>query len=188
MREGRYSGPPASVAEGWNLERLTPPSRLHGANGLAAGPDGRLWVAQVPGSQVSAIDIDSGAIETISAMGGDIVAPDDLVFDEAGNLYLTEITEGRVCRRTPSGEVEVIHGDMPVANPITWHQGRLFAGECRMGARIMELPLDGGAPRVILEITERASLETVPEVHARIGALRPVRPGASAGAVSARRW
>ena len=64
---------------------------------------------------------------------------------------MTEITEGRVCRRTPSGEVEVIHGDMPVANPITWHQGRLFAGECRMGARIMELPLDGGAPRVILD-------------------------------------
>ena len=84
-------------------------------------------------------------------MGGDIVAPDDLVFDDAGNLYLTEITEGRVCCRTPSGEVRVIRGDMPVANPITWHQGRLIAGECRIGARIMELSLDGGAPRVILE-------------------------------------
>ncbi len=151
MPDGRYTGPPANVAEGWTLQRLTPPSRLHGANGLAAGPDGRLWVAQVPGSQVSAIDIDTGVIETISAMGGDIVAPDDLVFDEAGNLYLTEITEGRVCCRTPAGEVQVIQGDMPVANPITWHQGRLIAGECRMGARIMELPLDGGAPRVILE-------------------------------------
>ena len=151
MREARYSGPPANVAEGWTLARLTPPSRLHGANGIAAGPDGRLWVAQVPGSQVSAIDVDSGAIETISAMGGDIVAPDDLVFDDVGNLYLTEITEGRVCRRTPNGEVQVIRGDIPVANPITWHRGRLIAGECRMGARIMELPLDGGAPRVILD-------------------------------------
>ena len=147
----RHSGPPAKLAEGWSLERLTSPSRLHGANGLAAGPDGRLWVAQVPGSQVSAIDIDTGVIETISAMGGDIVAPDDLVFDEAGNLYLTEITEGRVCCRTPAGEVRVIRGDIPVANPITWHRGRLIAGECRMGARIMELPLDGGAPRVILD-------------------------------------
>lgn len=148
----RYRSPaPESLAKGWTLERLTPASRLHGANGLATGPDGRIYVAQVPGSQVSAIDVDSGVIETISAMGGDIVAPDDLVFDEAGNLYLTEITEGRVCMRTPGGQVKVIQGDMPVANPITYHQGRLIAGECRMGARIMELDRDGGSPRVILE-------------------------------------
>ena len=38
---------------------------------------------------------------------------------------------------------------MPVANPITFHQGRLIAGECRMGGRIMELDLNGGAPRII---------------------------------------
>lgn len=148
----RYQGAgPAVAAEGWVLERLTPPSRLFGANGLCTGPDGRLYVAQVMGSQVSAIDVDSGAIETISPMGGDIVAPDDLVFDDAGNLYLTEITEGRVCIRTPGGTVRVIQGDMPVANPITWTQGRLIAGECRMGARIMELDRDGGAPRIILD-------------------------------------
>jgi sugar lactone lactonase YvrE len=105
----------------------------------------------VPGSQVSAINVDTGLIETISAMGGDIVAPDDLVFDEAGNMYLTEITENRVCMRTPAGEVKVIQGNMPVANPITYHDGRLLAGECRMGARIMELDRNGGAPRVIID-------------------------------------
>jgi sugar lactone lactonase YvrE len=147
----RYSGPSATLAEGWSLMRLTPPSRLSGANGLATGADGRIYVASVPSSSVCAIDPDSGAIETISGMGGDIVAPDDLVFDEAGNLYLTEITEGRVCVRSPNGSVRVLRGDIPVANPITWHQGRLYAGECRMGARIMELGLDGGAPRVILD-------------------------------------
>ncbi len=147
----RYAAGPALCAEGWTCARLTPPSRLYGANGLATGADGRVYVAQVGGSQVSAIDVDSGVIETISAMGGDIVAPDDLVFDEAGNLYLTEITEGRVCMRTPQGQVKVIQGDMPVANPITWHQGRLIAGECRMGGRIMELDRDGGAPRILLD-------------------------------------
>ncbi len=145
----RYSGPPATLAEGWSLTRLTPPSRLSGANGIRTGADGRIYVASVPSSSVTAIDPDTGAIETISPMGGEIVAPDDLVFDEAGNLYLTEITEGRVCMREPNGRVRVIRGDIPVANPITWHQGRLIAGECRMDARIMELSLDGGAPRVI---------------------------------------
>lgn len=147
---GRYHGGGAVAAEGWTLERLTPPSRLFGANGLRTGPDGRLYVAQVMGSQVSAIDVDSGAIETICPMGGDVVAPDDLVFDDAGNLYLTEITEGRISMRAPNGTVRVIQGDMPVANPITWSQGRLIAGECRVGGRIMELDLHGGAPRLIL--------------------------------------
>jgi sugar lactone lactonase YvrE len=147
----RYSGPAASASEGWAVTRLTPPSRLHGANGLAIGPDGRLHVAQVPGSCISAIDVDTGVIEVISAMGGDIVGPDDLAFDEHGNIYATEITENRVSMRAPNGKVTVIQGDMPVANPITYHQGRLIAGECRMGARIMELDRGGGAPRVILD-------------------------------------
>lgn len=152
QQTGRYvAAKPYSVAEGWTLERITQPSRLFGANGLRTGPDGRIYVAQVSGSQVSAIDIDTGEIETISPMGGNIVAPDDLAFDEQGNLYLTEITEGRVSMLAPDGTARVVYGDMPVANPVTYHQGRLIAGESRPGARIMELDRNGGAPRVILE-------------------------------------
>ena len=59
LQSGRYKAAgPASFAEGWTLERLTPPSRLFGANGLRTGPDGRIYVAQVSGSQISAIDVD----------------------------------------------------------------------------------------------------------------------------------
>ena len=141
----------ATPGEGWALHRMTPASRLNGANGIRTGADGRIYVAQVAGSKVSAVDVDTGLIETISPNGGGIVGPDDLAFDEAGNLYCTEITEGRVSMMTPGGEYRVIHGDMPVANPITYHQGRLIAGELRLGGRIMELDRDGGAPRVIYE-------------------------------------
>lgn len=149
---GRYDASSAATAgEGWSLKRLTTPSRLHGANGMRTGPDGRIYVAQVPGSQISAIDVNSGSIEIISPMGGSIVAPDDLAFDEHGNLYATEITEGRVSVLSPNGESRVLIGDMPVANPITFHQGRLIAGECRMGGRIMELDRNGGPLRVILD-------------------------------------
>ena len=152
VQKGRYpvSGNPR-VAEGWSLEQLTPPSRLFGANGLRTGPDGRIYVAQVSGSQISAVDVDTGAVEVISPKGGDIVAPDDLVFDEDGNFYATEITEGRVSMRDRSGRTRVIQGDMPCANPITWHQGKLYAGECRVGGRIMQLDLGGGAPRILAE-------------------------------------
>src|SRR3954447_24294418 len=121
--DARYSAPTPRVAEGWWFERLTPPSRLFGANGLRTGPDGRIYVAQVSGSQISAIDIETGEIEAISPLGGEVVAPDDLVFDPEGNLYVTEITEGRVSVRSPNGQTRVLRGDMPVANPITFHQG-----------------------------------------------------------------
>jgi len=152
MQSGRYRAPrSSSPAPGWSLERLTPASRLFGANGILTGPDNRIYVAQVSGSQISAIDLVSGAIEAVSPMGGAIVAPDDLTFDSEGNLYATEITEGRVSVREPNGATRVLYADLPVANPITFHDGHLIVGECRMGGRIMELDRNGGAPRMILE-------------------------------------
>lgn len=150
MESGRYTSN-ARPAEGWTSARQTPPSRLYSANGIRAGKDGRIYVAQVGGSQIAAVDPDSGDIDIISPMGGAIVAPDDLVFDDAGNLYVTEITEGRVTMLTLDGRTRVIDGDMPVANPITLYQDRLIAGECRPGGRIFELDRNGGPRRTILD-------------------------------------
>ena len=146
----RYTAHP-SVAEGWQLQQVTAPSRLFGANGLRTGPDGRIYVAQVTGSQISALNLDTGALETISAKGGDIVAPDDVAFDAHGNLYATEVMNGRVSVRETDGTTRVLRDDVPSANGITFHQGRLFIGECREGGRLMEFDLAGGAPRVLLE-------------------------------------
>jgi sugar lactone lactonase YvrE len=139
------------VAEGWSLERLTAPSRLFGANGLRTGPDGRIYVAQVTGSTISALDIGTGLIETISAKGGEIIAPDDVVFDSKGNLYATEVMDGRVSVRGADGQTRVLRDDLPSANGITVYQDRLFVGESRIGGRLMELDLNGGAPRVLVE-------------------------------------
>ncbi len=162
LQNSRYTASRApDLAEGWSLKRITQPSRLFGANGIRTGPDGRIYVAQVSGSQISAIDVETGTIEVISPKGGDIVGPDDLAFDPEGNLYATEITEGRVSVRAPNGTTRVVQGDMPVANPITFHQGRLIAGECRLGARIMELDLHGGAPRIIVKDVPMANAFSV---------------------------
>ncbi|WP_280379253.1 SMP-30/gluconolactonase/LRE family protein [Nocardia wallacei] len=146
----RYRGTASiSLAEGWSLRRLTPPSRLFGANGLRTGPDGRVYVAQVAGSQISALDVGTGELETVSAKGGDIVAPDDLAFDAEGNLIATEYMDARVSVRGADGRTRVLRADLPGANGITVYHGRLFVNECRIGGRLMELPLDGGAPRVL---------------------------------------
>jgi sugar lactone lactonase YvrE len=152
MQGARYiSGTSITLADGWGLERLTPPSRLFGANGLRTGPDGRIYVAQVTGSQISALDVVTGRLETISAKGGEIIAPDDVAFDSRGNLYATEVMDGRVSMRGADGRTKLLRDDLPSANGITVHQDRLFINECRVGGRLMELDPNGGAPRILLE-------------------------------------
>lgn len=152
LHDGRYAATStASLAEGWSLERLTPASRLFGANGLRTGPDGRIYVAQVTGSQISALDVGTGRLETVSPMGSEIVAPDDVAFDARGNLYATEVMDGRVSVLGDDGRSRVLRDDLPGANGITFHQNRLFIDECRMEGRLMELGLGGGTPRVLLE-------------------------------------
>lgn len=152
LQLGRYSAARATqLAAGWTLQQLTPPSRVFGANGLRTGADGRVYVAQVTGSQISALDVVTGDIEAISPKGGDIVAPDDLAFDAHGNLYATEVMNGRVSVRAPNGRTRVLRDDIPNANGITVHQGRLFVGEMRPTGRLLELDLNGGTPRVLLE-------------------------------------
>ncbi|MGA5543672.1 SMP-30/gluconolactonase/LRE family protein [Mycobacterium sp. NPDC051198] len=150
VSDARYAANP-TAAGSWALEQVTAPSRLFGANGLRTGPDGRIYVAQVTGSQISALDLSTGRLETVSAKGGDIIAPDDVAFDADGNLYATEVMDGRVSVRTAGGTTRVLRDDVPSANGITFHQGRLFVGECREGGRLMEFDLAGGAPRILLE-------------------------------------
>ncbi len=147
----RYSGPTVNVAAGWQCTRVTPPSALFGANGMRIGPDGRLYVAQAFGSQISAIDTVSGAVSVISPKGGPIVAPDDLAFDSKGTLYATEVMSERVCARSPNGEVRIIADGMVAANGVTIHQDRIFMDECRPGGRMWELFADGRAPRMLAD-------------------------------------
>src|SRR5205814_2602514 len=96
------------AAPGWQLSRWLPASGLFGANGMQFGPDGRLYVVQAFGSQVSTIDTSNGMCQTVSPVGGAIVAPDDIAFDSRGVMYVTEVMNGRVSARTADGQVRVI--------------------------------------------------------------------------------
>ena len=152
QQEGRFAlAQPPALAPGWSIDRRTSPSRLFGANGLRTGPDGRVYIAQVTGSQISALDIGTGSVDTVSAKGGDIIAPDDVAFDDAGNLYATEVMDGRVSVRSSDGITRVLRDELPCANGITVHRGRLFVGECREGGRLLELDPATGQTRILLE-------------------------------------
>jgi len=140
------------AAAGWRIARLLPASGLYGANGMQFGPDGRLYVTQAFGSQITAVNVTNASLEIISPLGGPIVAPDDVAFDSHGIMYVTEVMSARVCARTPDGNVRIVADNLPGANGITIHQDRVFIDEFRGGGRIFELyPYDGRAPRLIAD-------------------------------------
>ena len=77
--------------------------------------------------------------------GSGFVAPDDIAFDDGGVLFATEVMDGRVSARLPNGATRVVAADLPGANGIVFHRGRLFVDEFRPGGRILELYADKAA-------------------------------------------
>ena len=139
-----------SLVQGWQWRRVTPASALFGANGMQFGPDGRLYVAQAMGSQVTAIDTKTAELEVIAPNGGPITGPDDVAFDSQGNMYSTEVMSAQVTLRKPNGEVTVVSDELPSANGVTVFNDRLFIDEHRKNGRMFELyPHDDRAPREI---------------------------------------
>jgi sugar lactone lactonase YvrE len=153
-RWSAYTDRRPSVAAGWRLDVITPPSRLGGSNGMTIGPDGRLYVTQVFFSQITAIDIETGEHAVFSPLGSGIAGPDDAIFGADGTCFATEPMFGRVTARAADGSYRVVAADLPAANGCTMdHAGkRLFIDEFRPGGRLLEVdPAGVTPPRVLLE-------------------------------------
>ncbi|OMI35092.1 hypothetical protein [Streptomyces sparsogenes] len=131
------------------IERLTPPSRLWGSNGVAFGPDGRLYVAQFLAGQISAVDPATGDIEVIVPMDSPVQSPDDLAFGADGAMYIADLVPGRVWRRSSRGEYTLVSDQVTNPNGITCVGNRLFVNEMKPDGRLMELFPDGGDPVVL---------------------------------------
>ncbi|MET9830375.1 hypothetical protein ABZ078_13850 [Streptomyces sp. NPDC006385] len=133
------------------MTRLTSPSPLWGSNGVAFGPDGRLYVAQFLAGQISAVDIATGDIEVVVPMGGPVQSPDDLAFGADGSMYIADLVPGRVWRRSPQGAYTLVSDQVRVPNGITCLGDRLFVNEMRMNGRLLEIFPDGRDPVVLTE-------------------------------------
>ncbi|MGW0186781.1 SMP-30/gluconolactonase/LRE family protein [Streptomyces sp. NPDC003362] len=143
------SGPLRS--EKWRAARLNAPSPLHGSNGVAFGPDGRLYVAQFLAGQISAVDLATADIEVVVPADGPVRSPDDLAFGADGSMYIADLVPGRVWRRTPRGEYTLVSDRVAVPNGITCLGDRLFVNEIRMNGRLWELFPDGREPVVLTD-------------------------------------
>ncbi|WP_329213889.1 hypothetical protein OG352_02655 [Streptomyces sp. NBC_01485] len=139
------------TSDRFDVRRLNPPNRLWGANGVAFGPDGRLYVAQFLAGQISAVDPASGDVEVVVELDSPVQAPDDLAFGADGSMYITDLTPGRVWRRGPGGDYGLVCDALRAPNGITCVGDRLFVNEMTMNGRLLELFPGGGDPVVLTD-------------------------------------
>jgi len=147
-----YGGDAPEAGRGWTLETLNEPSRLWGANGIIWGPSNQLMVTQVFGSQVTAIDVNTGVHTPFAALGEGINAPDDGAFGYEGTFFATEPMNATVSARRPDGSYQVLSDQLPGANGMTvsHDRRRLFVDEFRPGGRLLELDPAGERDPVVL--------------------------------------
>ncbi|MFI6231185.1 hypothetical protein ACIBCR_28200 [Micromonospora echinospora] len=127
---------------GFRVHRVNRPTSLRGSNGVALGPDGRLYVAQFLAGQISAVDPASGQVEVIVPADGPVQTPDDLAFASDGSMYIVDTVPGRVWRRFPDGTFRLISEDVRLPNGIACAGGRLFVNEMTRDGRLLELRED----------------------------------------------
>ena len=135
-----------------DIRRLNAPNPLWGSNGVAFGPDGRLYVAQFLAGRISAVDPASGDIEIGGADGrpGPVAGRPRL---RRGRLDVHRRPGARTgVAPQPAGRVHAWSPtQVKVPNGITCVGDRLFVNEMRMNGRLLELFPDGGEPRVLAE-------------------------------------
>lgn len=120
-----------------------------GSNGIAFGPDGRLYVAEFLGGRISAVDLDNGDLDVVVPAGGPVRSPDDLAFGADGSMYIADLVPGRVWRRSPQGAYTLVSDAVNNPNGITCIGDRLFVNEMKPDGRLLELFPDGGRPTVL---------------------------------------
>ncbi len=126
------------------VEVIATGANIAGANGMALGPDGNLYVASVLGSNISVLDTESGDVVKVYGAEEGVIGPDDVAFGPDGSWYWTSIMTGEVAGFNPQGEKVVAAQLTAGVNPITFaDDGRLFVSQCFFGTHLFELILRG---------------------------------------------
>ena len=88
------------------------PNCQYGADGIAFGPDGNLYVGNFGDGEVYRIVLDKDGNVTENASyakdSNQLVSTDGMVFDQKGNLYIADFSANAIVRVTPDKKVECI--------------------------------------------------------------------------------
>ena len=124
---------------------------ISGANGMAVGPDGLLYVASVLGSEIRALDPETGEVKQRWTAADGVDGPDDVAFAPDGAMYWTSILTGEVAGFRPDGTRVTAARLTPGVNPLTFSDdGRLFVSQCFFDDKLYEVdPLGKAEPRLI---------------------------------------
>ncbi|HIE88700.1 MAG: hypothetical protein ABGY43_15150 [bacterium] len=135
---------PPSTSPAISLEVIATGSNIAGANGVAIGPDGLLYVASVLGSTITVLDPDSGDVVRTWGLEDGVIGPDDLAFGPDGSWFWTSIMTGEVGGFDADGNKVIAAQLTPGVNPITFSDdGRLFVAQCFFGDDLYEVDPKG---------------------------------------------
>lgn len=103
-------------AEVWVESGLLAPSGPggFGANGIAIGKDGTVYVANLDGGRIVEIPVGkdgSPGTPATFVQDGRLIGADGLAFDARGNLYVAVNAQNAVRRVSPDGEIETLAGN-----------------------------------------------------------------------------
>jgi len=153
---------PDSVIKTSNIELASPikveiiatGAQIAGANGMALGPDGMLYVASVLGSNITVLDPDSGDVQRVYGALEGVIGPDDVAFSSDGAWYWTSIMTGEVAGFTVAGDKVIAANLTAGVNPITFSDDdRLFVAQCFFGVNLYEVDPAGAKPARLISDT-----------------------------------
>ena len=147
------AGPP-TLSPGYRTERIVEGAGFHTLNGVAFGPDGRLFAASMSGESLFALDLTSGQIETV--VGPPLGMGDDLIFTAGGDILWTAMLDGIVRKQDRHGRISDLACDLPGINSLalTRDGKRLFVGQLFPTEGLWEVDLNGVKPaRLVLAKT-----------------------------------
>jgi streptogramin lyase len=147
------SAPTTTAPERTPIADQTPPT---GTNGVRFDAGGTMWIADLNGGQIVAVDPQTGAILARLGAGAGVTTPDDLAFDADGRLWWTEYPGGHVGRIddpfAADAESRFVAELGAGTNPIEiTDDGRVFAARALVGKGLYELDPEGTAePRLVV--------------------------------------
>ena len=110
-----------AAADRYSGRKLVAPGPFHGVHGLAFGPDGALYAADIFGSSIHRVDAATGKHRAV--VGPPLGNADDIAFApaasaHAGTMVWSGVSVGKLFAKTRRGKPRLIADNLPGINAV----------------------------------------------------------------------